>query len=81
MRQPARHRAANRVEDAIHAACVLLAQNPLVGSIRKELTDLPLRFWVVRPYRNYWIVYDPDAKPLQIIRILHAARDVPELLR
>ncbi len=74
-------KAADRVEDAIHAACGLLADSPLIGSIRKELTDLPLRFWVVRPFRNYWIVYDPDVKPLQIIRILHAAREVPRLLR
>jgi len=21
---------------------------------------LPLRFWLVQPYRNYWIVYDPE---------------------
>ena len=56
-------KAANRVEDAIHAACALLAENPLAGSVRKELTNLPLRFWVVRPYRNYWVVYDPGAKP------------------
>jgi plasmid stabilization system protein ParE len=42
-------KAANRVEDAIHAGCALLAESPLIGSVRKELTDLPLRFWVVRP--------------------------------
>jgi plasmid stabilization system protein ParE len=74
-------KAADRVEDAIHAACGLLADNPLIGSIRMELTGLPLRFWVVRPFRNYWIVYDPDAKPLRIIRVLHAAREVFRLLR
>ena len=35
-----------------------------------------MRFWVVRPYSNYLIVYDPQKKPLQIIRILHGARDL-----
>jgi plasmid stabilization system protein ParE len=28
--------AANRVEDAIHAACVLLAESPLAGSVRNS---------------------------------------------
>jgi len=28
----------------------------------------------------YLIVYDPDKRPLQIIRILHGARDLPSVL-
>jgi len=73
--------AANRVEEVIQAACGFLAENPLAGRIREDLTALPLRFWLVQPYRNYWIVYNPEKKPLQIIRIIHAARDLPRLLR
>jgi plasmid stabilization system protein ParE len=73
--------AANRVDEAIHAACGFLADTPLAGRIREDLTALPLRFWLVQPYRNYWIVYNPETKPLQVIRIIHAARDVPPLLR
>jgi plasmid stabilization system protein ParE len=45
---------------------------------RRDL--LPVRFWVVQPYSNYLIVYVPEKKPLQIIRILHSARDLPALL-
>ena len=73
--------AANRVEEAIYAACGFLADTPLAGRIREDLTTLPLRFWLVHPYRNYWIVYNPGTKPLQVIRIIHAARDLPHLLR
>jgi plasmid stabilization system protein ParE len=29
---------------------------------------------------NYLIVYAPEEKPLQIIRILHGARDLPSVL-
>ena len=72
--------AANRVEAAIHDACAFLADTPLAGRVREDLTDLPLRFWLVQPYRNYWVVYDPQRKPLQIIRIVHAARDVSKLM-
>ena len=39
--------AADRVEDAILRACVLLAGSPLAGRVRKDLTPVPLRFWVV----------------------------------
>ncbi len=73
--------AANRVEEAIHVASAFLADTPLAGRIREDLTVLPLRFWLVQPYRNYWIVYNPETKPLQVIRIIHAARDLPPLLR
>src|SRR6266446_2377232 len=72
--------AADRVEDAILRACDLLASAPLAGRVRKDLTPLPLRFWVVQPYSMYLIVYDTEKKPLQIIRILHGARDLPSVL-
>jgi plasmid stabilization system protein ParE len=52
-------RAADRVEAAVFRACDLLADSPLAGRMRKDLTSLPLRFWVVHPYSNYFIVYDP----------------------
>ena len=73
--------AADRVENAIYDACALIAQSPLTGQVRKDLTPLPLRFWTVQRFPNYLIVYDPAATPLQIIRILHGMRDVKRILR
>jgi len=72
--------AASRVDEAIHAGCAFLTDTPLAGRIREDLTSLPLRFWLVQPYRNYWIVYRPETKPLQVIRIIHAARNIPQIL-
>jgi len=72
--------AADRVEDAILRACDLLAGSPLACRVRKDLTPVPLRFCVVQPYSMHLIVYDPEKKPLQIIRILHGARDLPSVL-
>jgi plasmid stabilization system protein ParE len=63
--------AADRVEGAIYDACELLAKSPFAGTVRKDLTSLPVRFWLVPPFPNYFIVYDPEAKPLEVIRILH----------
>ncbi|MGA7289244.1 MAG: hypothetical protein WBX02_14175 [Terriglobales bacterium] len=47
---------------------MLLADSPFAGRVRKDLTPLPVRFWVVHPYSKYLIVYDPEKKPLQIVR-------------
>ena len=72
--------AADRVEQAIYSACELLANSPLAGTTRKDLTSLPVRFWVIPPFPNYFLVYDPQTEPLQIIRILHGARNIPVIL-
>lgn len=73
--------AADRVENAVHEACALIARSPLAGQVRGDLTALPLRFWTIARYPNYLIVYDPAAVPLQIIRILHGMRDVKRVLQ
>jgi plasmid stabilization system protein ParE len=72
--------AANRVESAIIAACEGVARHPLLGSRRSEITSLPVRFWVVTRFPNFIVVYRPETKPLQIIAVLHAKRDITRLL-
>ena len=72
--------AAGRVENAILGACRFLANAPVSGRLRRELTSRPLRFWPVRQFPNYIVVYDPAAKPLQIIRLLHGKRDLKDLI-
>jgi plasmid stabilization system protein ParE len=73
--------AADAVEEEIRAACALLAENPLQGHLRRDVTKLPLRFWTIPKYPNYVIVYDPEARPLAILRVLHGMRDLKRLLR
>lgn len=55
----------------------LLAVNPCMGHMRSDLTTEDLRFW---PVYRYLIVYDPHTSPLQLLRVLHTARDVQRLL-
>jgi plasmid stabilization system protein ParE len=69
--------AADRVLDALESAMVRLAKNPSIGHWRDELADKRHRFWLVY---SYLIVYRHEAKPLQIVRVLHAARDVQSIL-
>jgi plasmid stabilization system protein ParE len=47
--------AANGVEDAVYESCDFLAEGPLRGKIRADLTNLPLRFWTVQSFANYII--------------------------
>ena len=72
--------AANAVEEEIKAACTFLAEGPLKGHVRRDLTKLPVRFWTPPKYPNYMIVYRPDSRPLQIIRILHGHRNIKRIL-
>ena len=72
--------AADRVEESVHKACDMLAEGPWRGKVRKDLTSLPLRFWTVQHYPNYIVVYNPRTNPLQIIRILHGARNILAIL-
>jgi toxin ParE1/3/4 len=69
--------AADRVLDALNNAMVKLAKTPGIGHWREELADKRHRFLLVY---SYLIVYRHQTKPLQIIRILHAARDVQNIL-
>jgi toxin ParE1/3/4 len=69
--------AADRVLDALESAMVKLAKKPGVGHWREEITDKRHRFFLVY---SYLIVYRHEAKPLQIVRVLHAARDVQSIL-
>jgi len=70
-------RAARRVRLGLLAACRRLAQHPGLGHRREDLTDKPVLFW---PVYSYFIIYNPATKPLEIVRILHGAQDLPRLL-
>jgi plasmid stabilization system protein ParE len=54
-----------------------LGENPGAGHIREDLTDDPVKFW---PVFSYLIVYDPEKRPVEIVRVLHGALDIPTIL-
>ena len=55
--------AANRVEQAIYEACAFVAEAPLRGHSRRDLTTRSHRFWTVTRYPNYSVVYRPEPPP------------------
>ena len=55
-----------------------LSGQPHIGHVREDLTDRGLKFLSVY---SYLIVYNHQALPLQIVAVLHGARDVASLIR
>jgi toxin ParE1/3/4 len=70
--------AAHRVLARLEAAMRKLAKAPRIGHFREDLADRRQRFFLVY---SYLIVYRAEAKPMQIVRVLHAARDIREMLK
>jgi antitoxin ParD1/3/4 len=73
--------AAHRVEQAIYDACAFLADGPLRGHSRLDLTTRPVRFWTLTRYPNYTVVYRAEIVPLQIIAVLPGKRNIRRILK
>ena len=69
--------AARRTRLQVFDACRKIAGSPGIGHRREDLTDKPVLFW---PVGSYLIVYNPAPRPVEIVRVVHGARDVPSLL-
>ena len=69
---------ADRVLNEIEKTLRGLADNPGIGRLREEWADRRHRFW---PVYSYIIMYRPDTKPLQILRIISGYRSLAELLK
>lgn len=69
---------ADRVEEVILEKIAALATDPGIGHRRTDLTSADVRFF---PVYSYLIVYRPSMTPLQIVAVLHGARDVLTLLK
>lgn len=67
--------AADRWLDAVDSRCKLLAQMPGLGRLRPDLAP-ELRSFVVG---NHVIFYRETHDGIEVIRVLHGARDLPSL--
>ena len=72
--------AAGRFFDAIREAFELVARHPTIGRLRSF--SLPgVRSWVVPGFENYVIFYLPTQDEVQILSVLHGARDLSRVLK
>lgn len=75
-------------EDSVPAAELVLAdfaaaferlvQFPNAGHERRDLVEADVRFW---PVHSYLVIYRPETRPLQIIRVLSGYRNLAEMLK
>ena len=68
---------AARVIENLYNAMGRLAESPGIGHWREELADKRHKFFLVH---SFLIVYRFELQPIQVIRVLHAARDVQGIL-
>jgi plasmid stabilization system protein ParE len=73
--------AADRVERAIFAACAFVAEAPMRGHFRPDLSSRALRFWTLTRYPNYAVVYRPETAPVQIVAVIHGKRNIRRVLK
>ena len=64
-----------RVEDEFRIEFRRLAENPLIGYHRSDIPSV-YRVWGLY---DYLIIYKPETRPLQILRLWHGARRPPRL--
>ena len=69
--------AADRLVDRLEAALEQLARHPEIGHARDDLASRPVLFC---PVGRYLIVYRSDRDPIELVAVVHAARDVPSVL-
>jgi toxin ParE1/3/4 len=71
--------AAGALRAGVAKAALILAEHPYNGSLRPAVADIPFRFLPLTGF-PYLVVYDPDARPPLIVRVLHDARELPAVL-
>ncbi|MBI3895403.1 MAG: type II toxin-antitoxin system RelE/ParE family toxin [Acidobacteria bacterium] len=67
--------AAARFIEKIEQICALLAASPEIGRLRSELAEDVRSF----PVERYVIFYLPVKGGIEVLRVLHGARDIPSI--
>ena len=67
--------AADQWLSLVHEKCSLLSKHPRIGRNRSDLRN-GLRSFAIG---NYVIFYTPARRSIEVVRVLHGARDLPEL--
>jgi toxin ParE1/3/4 len=73
--------AAYRFLDKVEESFRDLERMPLMGSTREfqDSTLTGIRMWCVKGFRKHLIFYRPIGDGVEIIRVLHSARDIAGL--
>ena len=69
--------AADRLMESLYERFRLLGTQPLMGEARPDLA-LDVRH---SPLGNYLILYRPREEGIEVLRVVHGARDIPAVFR
>lgn len=69
---------ANRIDDGFYQLFASLAQMPLQGHSRKDLTQQSVLFF---PLYSFLVIYQPETRPIRIVAVLRGKRNVKRVLR
>ena len=74
--------AAERLLDAVEATIRTILDSPRIGKLwptRAPRLD-GIRFWGVRGFENYLLFYRIAGHDVEVVRLIHGARDLPKIL-
>jgi toxin ParE1/3/4 len=71
--------AADRFLTAAKESCEFLRRHPRVGRLR-SFSVPGVRSWLIPDFQNYLIFYVPTTAEVQILAVLHGARDLASAL-
>ena len=73
--------AAERFIEAAESAFRFLSETPGAGATREYFTrELSgLRMWPIRGFEKHLVFYRETPEGLEIVRVIHGARDIPSL--
>lgn len=63
-----------RIINEIESAFAFLGENPTAGHFREDILSRRFRVWSVY---SYLVVYRWEMKPIEIIAVIHGARNLP----
>ncbi|HVU28615.1 MAG TPA: type II toxin-antitoxin system RelE/ParE family toxin [Verrucomicrobiae bacterium] len=69
-----------RFENQVVETYKLISANPQIGRLRKDLSQPEIRSLVVGGFENYILFYQIRKNDVFFVRLLHGARNLPELL-
>ena len=75
-------RTARRFADEVYATLESLASSPEIGTLWESDggNKAELRCWPVKRYKRYLIFYRSIGNGIDVMRVLHASRDIENLL-
>ena len=75
--------AAERFLESVEVSFVALARMPHMGATRRFRNPkfAAVRMWPIKGFENYLIFYRPLEPGIEVLRVVHGARDIEALFR